>query len=339
MSAGSLELIALPGIPEVAAGDDLADLIATAAEAADIGLDEDDVLVVTQKVVSKAEGRLVDLSTVEPRPWAAEFGAEWGKDPRQVELVLRESAEVVRIGPSGLIISRTRHGFVCANAGVDLSNVGAGEAATLLPVDPDASAAGIRDALRTRLGVAPAVVVSDSFGRPWRNGIVNVAIGSAGLAPLLDLRGRPDAAGRVMHATITAVADQLASAADLAGGKVAQLPVVVVRGWAHETGEGRSRRARHGPLDGPIPVAMSAPALARNRAVSPLRVRPSRQGASLVACDSVRHEGLPGPTPTHRGADPRLGSRPSSAGGRGRRSRPPRRGNSPPRSSAARPGA
>jgi coenzyme F420-0:L-glutamate ligase/coenzyme F420-1:gamma-L-glutamate ligase len=240
VTAGSLELIALPGIPEVAAGDDLADLIVAAAEAAGIGLREDDVLVVTQKVVSKAEGRLVDLATVEPRPWAAEFGARWGKDPRQVELVLRESAEIVRIGPNGLIISRTRHGLVCANAGVDLSNVGTGDAATLLPVDPDASAAAIRDGVRARLGVTPAVVVSDSFGRPWRNGIVNVAIGSAGLAPLLDLRGRPDAAGRVMHATITAVADQLASAADLAGGKVAQLPVVVVRGWAHEAGDGRA---------------------------------------------------------------------------------------------------
>jgi coenzyme F420-0:L-glutamate ligase/coenzyme F420-1:gamma-L-glutamate ligase len=186
-----------------------------------------------------AEGRPVDAATDEPRPWAVEFGTRWAKDPRQVELVLRESAEIVRLGPNGLIISRTRHGFVCANAGVDLSNVGTGEAATLLPVDPDASAAGIREGLRARLGAAPAVIVSDSFGRPWRNGIVNVAIGAAGIEPLLDLRGTPDAAGRVMRATITAVADQLASAADLAGGKVAQLPVVVVRGYPF-------RPAQHG---------------------------------------------------------------------------------------------
>jgi coenzyme F420-0:L-glutamate ligase/coenzyme F420-1:gamma-L-glutamate ligase len=232
VTTGSLELIALEGIPEVSAGDDLAGLVAAAAEAAAIGLSDADVLVVTQKIVSKAEGRLVDLASVEPRPWAVEFGARWGKDPRQVELVLRESAEIVRLGPNGLIISRTHHGFVCANAGVDLSNVGSGDAATLLPLDPDASAARIRAGLRARLAVAPAVIISDSFGRPWRNGIVNVAIGAAGIEALLDLRGQPDAAGRVMRATITAVADQLASAADLVGGKVAQLPVVVVRGYA-----------------------------------------------------------------------------------------------------------
>lgn len=236
--APRISLIALDGIPEVRAGDDLSALIAAAAEAAAIGLVDDDVVVVTQKVVSKAEGRLVDLATVEPRPWAVAFGERWGRDPRQVELVLRESAEIVRIGPGGLIISRTHHGFVCANAGVDLSNVGTGDAATLLPVDPDASAARIRDGLRDRLGAAPAVVVSDSFGRPWRNGIVNVAVGVAGMAALLDLRGRPDAAGREMQATVTAVADQLASAADLAGGKVAQRPVVVIRGYAYPTGEG-----------------------------------------------------------------------------------------------------
>ena len=238
MSDGSIQLVALDGIPEIHEGDDLPALIAAAAEAAAIGLGDDDVLVVTQKVVSKAEGRLVDLATVEPRPWAVAFGARWGKDPRQVELVLRESAEIVRIGPRGLIISRTHHGLVCANAGVDLSNVGTGDAATLLPVDPDASAAGIRDGLQRRLGVAPAVIVSDSFGRPWRNGIVNVAVGVAGLAPLLDLRGQPDAARRVMHATVIAVADQLASAADLAGGKVAQRPVVLVRGYAWARGDG-----------------------------------------------------------------------------------------------------
>ena len=235
---GSIQLIALDGIPEVGEGDDLAQLIVAAAKAAAIGLDDDDVLVVTQKVVSKAEGRLIDLATVEPRPWAVEFGTRWRRDPRQVELVLRESAEIVRLGPGGLIISRTHHGLVCANAGVDLSNVGTGDAATLLPVDPDASARGIREGIRSRTGVAPAVIVSDSFGRPWRNGIVNVAIGVAGMEALLDLRGTPDAAGREMKATVTAVADQLASAADLAGGKVAQRPVVVVRGYAWSAGEG-----------------------------------------------------------------------------------------------------
>ena len=142
------------------------------------------------------------------------------------------------MAPGGLIISRTRHGFVCANAGVDLSNVGSGDLATLLPVDPDASARGLRQRLDELTGVRPAVVISDSFGRPWRNGIVNVAIGCAGLEPLVDLRGTPDADGRLMHSTIIAVADELASAADLAGGKAARRPVVVIRGWEHELGDG-----------------------------------------------------------------------------------------------------
>jgi coenzyme F420-0:L-glutamate ligase/coenzyme F420-1:gamma-L-glutamate ligase len=227
-----LELVALDGIGEVAPGDDLALHVARAATHTGIELTDADVLVVTQKVVSKAEGRLVELASVEPSPFARAWAERWGKDPRQVELVLRESAEVVRMGPGGLIISRTRHGLVCANAGVDVSNVGGGETASLLPVDPDASAVRLREGLRRRLGVAPAIVISDSFGRPWRNGIVNVAIGAAGVEALLDLRGTPDAAGREMSATVIAVADELASAADLAGGKVDGRPVVVIRGYA-----------------------------------------------------------------------------------------------------------
>jgi coenzyme F420-0:L-glutamate ligase/coenzyme F420-1:gamma-L-glutamate ligase len=220
-----LTLVALDGIPEVKAGDDLAALIRAALGAAGIGLQDHDVLVVTQKIVSKAEGRVVELASVEPSAFAREWARRWGKDARQVELVLRESASIVRMAEGGLIISRTRHGLVCANAGVDLSNVGAGDVATLLPIDPDASAAQLSEALG-----AP-VIVSDSFGRPWRNGIVNVAIGVAGLAPLLDLRGAPDASGREMQSTVVAVADELASAADLAGGKTAQRPVVLVRGY------------------------------------------------------------------------------------------------------------
>jgi coenzyme F420-0:L-glutamate ligase / coenzyme F420-1:gamma-L-glutamate ligase len=232
-----LELIALEGIQEVAPGDDIAALVADAAATSSIGLADTDVLVVTQKIVSKAEGRLVALASVTPSAFASDWAARWGKDPRQVELVLRESASIVRMGPGGLIISRTRHGLVCANAGVDVSNVGGGDVASLLPEDPDASAQRIRDGIRSRTGAAPAVIVSDSFGRPWRNGIVNVAIGSAGIEALLDLRGSPDAAGREMQATVIAVADELASAADLAGGKVAQRPVVVVRGYAWRPSE------------------------------------------------------------------------------------------------------
>ena len=233
-----ISLTAVDGIPEIKPGDDLAGIIAAALAATGIGLKAEDVLVVTQKVVSKAEGRVVDLVTVTPRPEAVAWAAQWGKDARQVELVLQESVDVLRMAPGGLIISRTRHGFVCANAGVDLSNVGGGDVATLLPVDSDASARALRDRLGELAGARPAVVISDSFGRPWRNGIVNVAIGSAGLEALLDLRGTPDAQGRVMHSTVVAVADELASAADLAGGKVAQRPVLVVRGYEYQPGEG-----------------------------------------------------------------------------------------------------
>ena len=233
-----LELIPLDGIREIQPGDDLVAAIIDAAAGTDLTLRDDDVLVVTQKIVSKAERRLVDLDSVEPSALARDWAERWGKDARQVELVLRESAAIVRMAPGGLIISRTRHGFVCANAGVDVSNVGGGDVASLLPEDPDASARAIRDGLRDRTGAAPAVVVSDSFGRPWRNGIVNVAIGVAGIKPLLDLRGEPDAAGRPMQATIIAVADELASAADLAGGKVDQRPVVVVRGYEWRASDG-----------------------------------------------------------------------------------------------------
>jgi len=226
-----ISLIALEGIPEVSEGMDLGELIAAAADRGDIGLSNEDILVVTQKVVSKAEGRVVALASVTPGPEAVAWAERWGRDPRQVELVLRESAEVVRMAEGGLIISRTRHGFVCANAGVDLSNVGAEESATLLPEDPDASAVRIRERLGELTGARPAVIVSDSFGRPWRTGIVNVAIGVAGMDAISDLRGQPDAQGRQMQATVVAMADQLASAADLAGGKVGQTPVVLVRGF------------------------------------------------------------------------------------------------------------
>jgi coenzyme F420-0:L-glutamate ligase/coenzyme F420-1:gamma-L-glutamate ligase len=229
-----ISLIGVEGIPEVGPGEDLAALIAAALAAAGIGLTDDDVLVVTQKVVSKAEGQVVDLGSLEPRPEAREWAERWSKDARQVELVLRESAKVLRMAEGGLIISRTRHGFVCANAGVDLSNTGGPELATLLPVDPDGSARKLRERLGELAGASPAVIISDSFGRPWRNGIVNVAIGAAGLEALVDLRGTPDAQGRQMHSTIIAVADELASAADLVGGKVAQIPVVLVRGYAYE---------------------------------------------------------------------------------------------------------
>ena len=241
-----IELIPVSGIPEVELGDDLGELIAAALGAAGIGLTDDDVVVVTQKVVSKAEGRVVDLVSVDPRPQATDWAEQWGKDARQVELVLRESADVVRWADGGLIISRTRHGFVCANAGVDVSNTGrgAGERATLLPEDPDASARGIRARLGELTGAHPAVLVSDSFGRPWRDGITDVTIGAAGIDVLADLRGTPDADGRELHATVVAVGDELASAAELAAGKASGQPVVVVRGYRYARPVGEDNGAR-----------------------------------------------------------------------------------------------
>jgi coenzyme F420-0:L-glutamate ligase / coenzyme F420-1:gamma-L-glutamate ligase len=231
--APRVEVIAVTGIPEVRPGDDLGRLIGDAI-ASTRGLTpllRDDVLVVTQKVVSKAEGAIVDLTTVTPRPEAVAFGQRWDRDPRQVEVVLREARRVVRMD-AGVLITETPHGFICANGGVDASNVGPGSGSivTLLPKDPDASAARIRDAVRSRFAVDVAVVVSDSFGRPWRWGIVDVAIGVAGLGPLEDLRGSPDADGRIMRSTVRAVADELASAAELVLGKTAGRPAAIVRG-------------------------------------------------------------------------------------------------------------
>jgi coenzyme F420-0:L-glutamate ligase/coenzyme F420-1:gamma-L-glutamate ligase len=244
-----LEVFALDGIPEIAPGDDLptllAELLAELHADPTVGpLSADDVLVVTQKIVSKAEDAIVDLTTIQPRPEAVVFAQRWDRDPRQVEVVLREAVRVVRMD-NGVIITETVHGFVCANGGIDASNVGpaSGSIVTLLPVDPDASAGRIRAAIRDRLGVDLPVIVSDSFGRPWRWGIVDVAIGVSGIAPLEDLRGSPDADGRVMRSTVRAVADEIASAAELALGKSAGRPVALVRGAQPTRAEGTIREA------------------------------------------------------------------------------------------------
>ena len=237
---GRLEVIALDGIPEVVPGDDLVAFLGDAIErsAAALPLHDDDVLVVTQKVVSKAEGAIVDLTTVEPRLEAVEFATAYDRDARQIEVVLREAVRVVRMA-NGVLITETQHGFVCANGGIDASNVGpaSGQIVTLLPRDPDASAAGIRAAIRERFGVDVPVVVSDSFGRPWRWGITDVAIGISGMLPLDDLRGVADHDGRVMHSTVRAVADQVASAAELAFGKTTARPAAIVRGARPTRGE------------------------------------------------------------------------------------------------------
>lgn len=241
-----VEIVALDGIPEVRPGDNLPALILAALEATPglLPLREDDVLVVTQKIVSKAEGAMVDLTAVTPRPEAVEFAARWDRDARQVEVVLQEAVRVVRMA-NGVIITETPHGFVCANGGIDASNLGpgSGNVVTLLPVDADRSAKAIREAVRARLRVDVPVIVSDSFGRPWRWGIVDVAIGCSGLEPLEDLRGSPDHDGRIMRSTVRAVADELASAAELALGKSAGRPVAVIRGAAFARGETSIRDA------------------------------------------------------------------------------------------------
>jgi coenzyme F420-0:L-glutamate ligase / coenzyme F420-1:gamma-L-glutamate ligase len=222
----SLRATALAGLPEVRPGDDLAALLADAL--GPDGLRAGDVLVVAHKVVSKAEGRVRALTDVAPGERAVELAAEHDKDPRMVQAVLDESAEVLR-ATRGVLICVTRHGFVCANAGVDASNAPAG-CVVLLPLDPDASARRLRAGLRERTGIAPGVLVTDSFGRAWRHGQSEVAIGCAGLAPLEDWRGRADAEGRELRATWIAVADQAAGAADLARAKDSREPAVLVRG-------------------------------------------------------------------------------------------------------------
>jgi coenzyme F420-0:L-glutamate ligase / coenzyme F420-1:gamma-L-glutamate ligase len=241
-SGGRVSVIALVGLPEIRPGDDLAAFLVEGLRSTPdvLPLSEDDVLVVTQKVVSKAEGALVDLTTVEPRPDVVAFAERWDRDARQLEVVLREARRVVRMA-NGVLITETSHGFICANGGVDASNMGpqSGSVVTLLPADPDASADRIRTAVRLALGVDVPVIISDSFGRPWRWGIVDVAIGVSGMLPLDDMRGRPDADGRIMRSTVRATADEIATAAELAFGKVSGRPAAIVRGANHTRGEGR----------------------------------------------------------------------------------------------------
>jgi coenzyme F420-0:L-glutamate ligase / coenzyme F420-1:gamma-L-glutamate ligase len=217
-----MKVFGVEGLPEIAPGDDLARVIAEAAT-----LEDGDVIVVAQKVVSKAEGRVVRLADVEASERARAIAGD--RDPRRVEVILRESARIVRLRPP-LVIAQTRHGFVCASAGVDASNAPEADTLVLLPRDPDASAVALRERLRELTGRDVAVIVSDSFGRAWRQGTTDVAIGCAGLRPLLDLEGERDRTGYELHATVIAVADQIAGAAQLVMGKLDGIPVAVVRG-------------------------------------------------------------------------------------------------------------
>jgi coenzyme F420-0:L-glutamate ligase/coenzyme F420-1:gamma-L-glutamate ligase len=232
-----IRVYGLDGIPEVRPGDDVVGVLVSALEASNLTLEAGDILVVTHKIVSKAEGRLVDLATVEPSSLAEDWAAQWEKDARQVEVVLRESKRIVRMD-RGVMICETRHGFVCANAGVDASNVPGDHVVCLLPLDPDASARAIREGLRERLGVAPPVIISDSFGRPWRKGIVNITIGLAGMSPFADYRGVTDPYGYDLRVSVMAVADELAATAELMAGKTEARPVALIRGYTFNPEEG-----------------------------------------------------------------------------------------------------
>jgi coenzyme F420-0:L-glutamate ligase/coenzyme F420-1:gamma-L-glutamate ligase len=224
--SGELRVIPLRGLPELEDGDDLGTLLVEAAARAG-GLEHADVLVVAQKAVSKVEGRVVQLETIEPSERAREIAGDL--DPRRLEVILREAREVVRVRPP-LVIAETRHGFVCASAGVDASNARGPDTLVLLPADPDASADRLRAAVGEHTGVEVGVIVSDSFGRAWRRGTTDVALGVSGIAALVDLTGQLDAAGYELHATEIAVADQIAGAAQLVMGKTDGIPAAIVRG-------------------------------------------------------------------------------------------------------------
>ncbi|HEV8253659.1 MAG TPA: coenzyme F420-0:L-glutamate ligase [Vicinamibacteria bacterium] len=234
-----LRIVGVPGVPEVVPGDDLAALLVYAIRRADIPVEAGDVVVVTQKVVSKAEGRLVRLADIEPSASTVRWAEEADRDARLVELALREAVRVVRM-EAGVLVTETAHGLICANSGVDASNVAAGFA-TLLPVDPDASARRIGAALAAAFGRPVAVVVSDTFGRPWREGQTNVAVGVAGLRPLVDHRGTVDPFGHRLQSTVIALADELAAAAELVMGKTAGIPAAIIKGAPYEAGDGSAR--------------------------------------------------------------------------------------------------
>jgi len=241
-----VRIVGVTGLPEIAPGDDIAALVLDAVMAQGTPLLDGDVLVVTQKVVSKAEGRLVELRTVEPSEMAREYAHRWGKDARQVEVVLREASRIVRMD-RGVLIVETKHGFVCANAGVDASNTGRPGFVTLLPEDPDASAERIRAEVERRTGVRVSVIISDSFGRPWREGIDQVALGVAGLLPLRDYTGQADPDGYELRVTQVALADEMAAAAELVMGKLDRIPVAIMRGYAVPPGAGSGRQLLREP--------------------------------------------------------------------------------------------
>jgi len=234
---GEIRIIPVRGMPEVRPGDDLGEMIGDALARNGLELEDGDVVVVAQKVVSKAEGYLVTLAEVEPSALAETFAQLYDKDARKVEVVLREARRVVRM-ERGVLIVETKHGFICANAGIDESNVEGEEIVSLLPPDPDADARAIREALEARFDRRVAVIISDTFGRPWREGQTNIAIGVAGMMPLRSYIGQQDVFGYELRVTSLCVADELAGAAELVQGKVDKVPVAIVRGAAYDGGDG-----------------------------------------------------------------------------------------------------
>ena len=237
-----IRAVGIEGLPEVQAGDDLAAQIIDAAAAQGTPIEDGDVVVVTQKIVSKAEGRVMTIDEVEASPLAVAITEGHRRDPRHTEMILRESRRVVRMD-RGVIISETYHGYICANAGIDASNIPGSNSICLLPVDPDASARRIRDTIRERLGVDAAVLVSDTFGRPWRNGAINVSIGVAGFNPVISYVGEFDPHGNELHTTTIAVADELAATAELVTGKLLGVPVALIKGYPYERMEDADSRA------------------------------------------------------------------------------------------------
>jgi len=236
----TISMTAIENIPMLKTGDDLAALIARGLDETGLHLEVGDILVVCQKVVSKSEGRVVDLKDYEPSEFAKNLAKRWEKDPRAVEIVLRQTSRIVR-NDRGVIIVETGPGWVCANAGVDESNSLETDSAILLPEDPDASARNLRDAMRRRFGVTIAVLITDTFGRPWRDGLTEICLGIAGMNPMLDLRGTTDLGGRELHHTVVAIADEIASAAGLLMEKAGATPAVVVRGYKYEPFEGSAK--------------------------------------------------------------------------------------------------
>lgn len=240
MPRPEISLYPIPDLPEISPGSDLSSLLAAGLRAVDLAPRDFDILVIAHKIVSKAEGRIVPLAEVHPSKRALDWAAEFQKDPRVIELALREARRIVRM-ENGVLITETEHGLICANSGVDTSNVPPG-CAVLLPEDPDASAAELAKNLGNRFGVRLAVIVSDTFGRPWREGLVNVAVGSAGFDPLTDYRGSRDTFGKLMHASVVATADELAGAAEIVMGKTRRVPAVLIRGLSWTGFEGTSKQ-------------------------------------------------------------------------------------------------